>query len=75
MNFKFLWIKHYLCDIILVRNWGDTMSDIAKEILDNVDISIEGISEEGLKNIQIKVNDISKEWEEIGITNDFFSAR
>lgn len=47
------------------------MSDIAKEILDNVDISIEGISEERLKNIQIKVNDISKEWEEIGITNDF----
>ena len=51
------------------------MSDIAKEILDNVDISIEGISEEGLKNIQIKVNDISKEWEEIGITNDFIFCK
>lgn len=51
------------------------MSDIAKEILDNVDISIEGISEEGLKNIQNKVNDISKEWEKIGITNDFIFCK
>ena len=51
------------------------MNDIAKEILDNVDISIEGVSEEGLKNIQIKVNSISKEWEELGITNDFIFCK
>ena len=51
------------------------MSDLAKEILENADISIEEISEEGLKNIQNKVDDISKEWEQLGITNDFIFCK
>ena len=51
------------------------MSDLTKEILENADISLEGLSEEGLKNIQVKVNDISKEWEELGITNDFIFCK
>ena len=51
------------------------MSDSAKEILENADIFIEGISEERLKNIQIKVNDIFKEWEQLGITNDFIFCK
>lgn len=47
------------------------MSDLTKEILENADISIEGLSEEGLKNIEIKVKEISNEWDSLGITNDF----
>jgi len=51
------------------------MSDLANEILKNADISIEEISEEGLKNIQNKVDDLSKEWEQLGITNDFIFCK
>ena len=51
------------------------MGDLAKEILENADISIEGMSEEGLKNIQVKVNEISKEWERLGITSDFIFCK
>ena len=51
------------------------MSDEAKEILDNVDISIEGISEEGLQKIQAEINNISQEWDNLGITNDFIFCK
>ena len=51
------------------------MSDLTKEILENADISLEGLSEEGKKNIQVKVNNISDEWEHLGITSDFIFCK
>lgn len=45
------------------------MSDLTKEILENADLSLEGLSEEGKENIQVKVNNISDEWEHLGITS------
>ena len=51
------------------------MSDLTKEILENADISLEGLSEEGKENIQVKVNNISDEWEHLGITSDFIFCK
>ena len=70
-----VWIILYHCDMISVKKRGDRMGDLAKEILENADISIEGMTEEGLKNIQVKVNEISKEWEQLGITSDFIFCK
>ena len=51
------------------------MSDLTKEILENTDISIEGLSEEGVENMRNKAEEISNEWEHLGITSDFIFCK
>ncbi len=51
------------------------ISDEAKEILENADISVEGMSEDGLQKIQVELETVSQEWDHLGITNDFIFCK